>query len=86
MGLLISPVFARLLPFGWDGHVAAFTMNADRSSAETTLMQAGNPEAWNIFRSDFELVKDNQVAFPACRDTAAKTKKEQRCDVAVPAQ
>ena len=86
LGLLISPMFARLLPFGWNGHVAAFIMNADRWSAGTALMQAGNPEAWNIFRSDFDLVKDNQVAFSACRDAAAKTKKEQRCVVAVPAQ
>jgi len=46
LGLLISPMFTRVLPFGWDGHVAALIMNADRWGAGTALMQAGNPEAW----------------------------------------
>src|SRR5712691_4587039 len=40
LGVLISPVFARVLPFGWDGHVAAFIMQADRWNAGTELMQA----------------------------------------------
>src|SRR5271165_5657477 len=29
LGVLISPMFARVLPFGWDGHIAAFIMQAD---------------------------------------------------------
>ena len=40
LGLLISPMFARVLPFGWDGHVAAFIMNADRWRAGSALMKA----------------------------------------------
>jgi hypothetical protein len=43
-GLLISPMFARVLPFGWDGHVAAFIMNSDRWGAGSALMQAQNME------------------------------------------
>ena len=84
LGLLISPMFARVLPFGWDGHIAAFIMNADRWNAGTALMEAGNPEAWRTFRSDFELVKDNQEAIAACRNAAAKARKEQHCNIAVP--
>jgi Family of unknown function (DUF6118) len=85
LGLLISPVLARVLPFGWDGHVAAFIMNADRWGAGTALMKAGNPEAWRGLMDDFNFVKSNQAALAACREGAAKTKKEQHCSVIVPA-
>ena len=44
LGLSISPMFARVLPFGWDGHVAAFIMNSDRWGAGLALMQAGKPD------------------------------------------
>jgi hypothetical protein len=48
LGILISPVFVRLLPFGWDGEVAAFIMRGDRWQAGGSLMAAGNPEAWRV--------------------------------------
>jgi len=85
LGLLISPMFARALPFGWDGHIAAFIMNADRWGAGTALMQAGNPEAWRGLMNDFNLVKSNQEAIGACVGAAAKTKKEQHCSIVVSA-
>jgi hypothetical protein len=85
LGLLISPVFARVLPFGWDGHVAAFIMHGDRWGAGTALMQAGNPAAWRGLMDDFNFVKSNQAALAACRDAAAKAKKEQHCGIVVPA-
>jgi uncharacterized membrane protein YqjE len=46
LGLLISPLFARLLPFGLDGRVAAFILRADRWNAGAALMEAGSPEGW----------------------------------------
>ena len=85
LGLLISPMFSRVLPFGWDGHVAALIMNADRWGAGTALMQAGNPEAWRGLMDDFNFVKSNQAAIGTCRDAAAKAKKEQHCGIVVPA-
>jgi hypothetical protein len=85
VGLLLSPVAARLLPFGWDGQIAAFIMNADRWGAGNALMQAQNPAAWRGLMDDFNLVKSNQAALGACRDAAAKTKKEQHCAIVVPA-
>jgi hypothetical protein len=39
LGFLNSPVGARLLPFGWDGYVAAFIMNADRWNAGFSSVQ-----------------------------------------------
>ena len=83
IGLLVSPIFARLLPFGLDGRVAAFVMRADRWDAGADLMKAGNPVAWNNVMAALDLSKANREALAACRDAAAKTKKEQHCTVVV---
>lgn len=85
VGILISPVLASWLPFGWDGQVAAYIMRADRWNAGTKLMQAHHPEAWQDLESAAALLKPNIATLAACRDAAAKTKKEQRCSVVVPA-
>jgi hypothetical protein len=85
LGLLISPMFARVLPFGWDGQVAAFIMNGDRWSAGSALMQEQNPEAWNVLMAAGKLTADNSAALEACREAAAKAKKEQHCGIVVPA-
>jgi hypothetical protein len=86
IGLLISPVFARVSPFCWDGHVAAFIMNGDRWDAGSALMKAQSPEAWNVLMATGRLTADNSAALGACRDAAAKSKKEQHCSVVVEAQ
>ena len=84
-GLLSSPVFARLLPFGLDGQVAAFIMRGDRWHAGQALMEAESPKAWADLAAAAELLKPNVVALEACREAAAKTKKEQHCGIVVPA-
>lgn len=86
IGLLTSPVFARLLPFGFDGRVAAVIMREDRWDAGSDLMAAGNPEAWKGVMAAVELSKANRDVLAACRDAAAKTKKEQHCTFVVPVQ
>jgi hypothetical protein len=85
LGLLFSPMFARVLPFGWDGQVASFIMKADRWDAGSALMQAQNPEAWIVLMAAGKLTADNSAALGACHDAAAKTKKEQHCGIVVPA-
>jgi hypothetical protein len=85
LGLLISPMFARMLPFGWDGEVAAFIMRADRWRAGGALMEAASPEAWRDLDSAAALLQSNKAALAACREAAAKTKKEQHCGIVVPA-
>jgi hypothetical protein len=85
LGLLISPMFARVLPFGWDGHVAAFIMNADRWDAGNALMKGQSPEAWNVLMAAGKLTADNSASLGACRDAAMKSKKEQHCSIIVPA-
>ena len=84
-GLLVAPLFARALPFGWDGEVAAFILNADRWEAGAALMRAHNPEAWKVLMAAEKLTADNAAGLWACREAAAKTKKEQHCSIVVPA-
>jgi Family of unknown function (DUF6118) len=86
LGLLISPMFARVLPFGWDGRIAAYIMQADRWDAGSALMKAQSPDAWNVLMAGGKLTADNSAALGACREAAAKTKKEQRCGIVVSAQ
>jgi hypothetical protein len=85
LGLLISPVVARVLPFGGDGHVAAFIMRADRWNAGGALMEAQDPQAWRSLSDAIKLTGDNQAALAACREAAVKTKKEQHCAVVITA-
>jgi hypothetical protein len=85
LGLLISPVFARFLPFGLDGRVAAFIMQANRWNAGAALMQAQSPQGWRDLESAAELLTPNKAALAACRDAAAKTRREQHCAIVVSA-
>jgi len=86
VGLLVSPFVAAVLPFGGDSFVAAFIMKADRWNAGMALMQAGSPDGWRGVADASNLVRVNQEALAACREAVAKTKKEQRCIITVPAQ
>lgn len=86
VGLLVSPFVAGALPFGGDSAVAAVIMNANRWNAGIALMQAGSPDGWRGLADASNLVRVNQEALAACREAAAKAKKEQRCTITVPAQ
>jgi hypothetical protein len=78
-------MFARVLPFGWDGQIAAFILQADRWEAGQALMGAESPQRWNRIVNDLNLVQSNQEALPAYRAAAAKAKKARTCAIAVPA-
>jgi len=86
VGLLVSPFVAGVLPFGGDSAVAAVIMKANRWNAGIALMQAGSPDGWRGLADASNLVRVNQEALAACREAAAKAKKEQRCTITVPAQ
>ena len=77
---------AGVLPFGGDSAVAAVIMRADRWNAGIALMQAASPDGWRGVAEASDLVRVNQEALTACREAAAKAKKEQRCTITVPAQ
>ena len=84
-GLLVSPIFARLLPFGWDAGVAAIIMHTDRWNAGQQLMKSTNPQGWTTLADEMNLVEPNHVALSVCREAAAKAKKPQPCTIVVPA-
>jgi hypothetical protein len=85
VGLLLSPFAARLLPFGWDAGVAATILHSDRWSAGQALMKSTNPTGWATLAAEINLAEANHDALSACREAAARTKKEQRCTIVVPA-
>ena len=83
VGLLTSPIFARLLPFGLDGRVAAVIMRGDRWDAGSDLMEAGNPMAWKELMTALDLSKTNHDALNLCREAVLKSGKSQHCDIVV---
>jgi hypothetical protein len=84
VGLLISPAIARILPFGWDSQIAAFIMQADRWRAGVELMRASSPAAFADLDAAAQFVRLNKDALTACREAAAKSKKEQHCTLVLP--
>ncbi|MGA0607244.1 DUF6118 family protein [Phenylobacterium sp. VNQ135] len=84
VGLVFSPLVASVLPLGLNTRVAALVMRADRWTAGMDLMNAGNPAAWARLDADIDLIADNREAVDACRETAAKTGKAQRCTIMLP--
>jgi len=81
VGLVLSPLIAGVLPFGLNARVAALVMRADRWTAGGALMRASNPQGWDRFVADGQLVSDNRDAIDACRAAAARGGKNQHCTV-----
>jgi 3-phosphoglycerate kinase len=69
----------------WTGWMAALILNADRWNAGAALMETQSAEAWRVLMDTGNLSTVNSEARGACRNAAAKAKKEQRCTVVVPA-
>ena len=46
-------------------------------------MQSTNPMGWATLAAEINLVEPNHAALTACREAAARTKKEQRCAIVV---
>jgi hypothetical protein len=84
VGLVLSPFAARLLPFGWDAGVAATILHTDRWSAGQALMRSADQGGWATLAAEVSLVEPNHAALTACREAAARTKKEQHCAITVP--
>jgi hypothetical protein len=86
VGFGVFPVVMRTMPFGINSAMAAVIMHANRWDAGIALMKAGNPDGWAQLTADANLVSANREKITACRATAAKTKKEERCTIAVPVE
>lgn len=84
VGLVLAPLIASVLPFGLNTRAAALVMREDRWTAGEDLMKAGNPAAWARLDADTGLIAENREAVDACRTTATKTGKPQRCSLNLP--
>jgi hypothetical protein len=85
VGLLASPILARLLPFGWNEGVAASILNTDRWNAGIALMRSTNPSGWDTLATEINLIEPNHALLTACHEAAARLKKPQSCTIVVPA-
>jgi hypothetical protein len=83
VSLLILPFLARELPFGWNEDLVVFLLRADRWNAGQALLKSADPVGWARLAAEVQLVESNHSAADACRETAQRTKKEQRCAIVV---
>jgi hypothetical protein len=84
VGLFLSPFFARLLPFGLDGRVAAAIMGNDRWNAGLALLQAQSPQGLHDLEIAAQILRANRAALDDCSAAAAKTHEEQHCVIVTP--
>lgn len=84
-GVLLTLFSPRVLPGSVDMAVASTVMSADRWNAGTRLMESGNPAGWRSVVDASNLMRMNQDALTACREAAAKAKKDQSCTITVAA-
>jgi hypothetical protein len=83
VGLVLSPLLARLLPFGLDTRVAAVVMGSDRWHAGAGLLAASSPEAWDALERAIPLWQSNQNVIEACQKAALKKHREQLCTISI---
>ena len=83
VGLLSSPLLARLLPFGLNTHIASVVMASDRWQAGARLMQAGDPDSWATIEQATALWQSNRDAIDACELAAGKRQSTEQCTVLV---
>jgi len=80
---LLSPLLASILPFELDTRIAAIVLRSDRWTAGEAMMRAADPARFEALVADSRLVEDNAKAVTACRTSAVRTGKAQRCVLSV---
>jgi hypothetical protein len=83
--LFASPILLGWLPFGWPSDVAAIVIGEDRWDAGWALLRTADPAGEAQAAEGFDLVKGNRKDLAACGEAAARTKKDQRCLITMPA-
>ena len=88
LGILLTLFAPRGLPFSAAPRVASVVMGDSAWRAGMGLMAFDSPEAWDRVAAADRLAIANKDELAACRETAARVKKDQRCTitVAMPAQ
>ena len=87
-GILLTLFLPRMLPLSLEAGVAGVVMADSSWNAGITMMQQANPARWDELAAAAKLGLANRAEAAACREAAARAKKDQRCTitVAAPAQ
>ena len=83
-GALVMLFLPRLLPFSAAPRVASVVMGETPWRAGMSLMAFESPEAWQRVAAADQIAIANKDELAACREAAAKAKKDQRCTITVP--
>ena len=87
-GVVMTLFLPAMFPLSAAPRVAALVMRQEPWEAGMKLMKFASAEGWSRVASADELVETNRATVSACREAAAKTKRDQKCPitVAAPAQ
>lgn len=84
LGILLTLFAPRILPFSAAPRVASIVMGDSAWRAGMSLMAFESPEAWQRVAAADQIAIANKDELAACREAAAKAKKDQRCTITVP--
>ena len=84
-GVLMALFLPAMFPSPVAPRVAALVMRQEPWVAGMTLMRFASAEGWSRVASADELFEANHAAVSACRELAAKTKRDQKCPITVAA-
>jgi hypothetical protein len=84
-GDAVAAFDALRLPSPVAPRVAALVMRQEPWEAGMKLMKFASAEGWSRVASADELFEANSATVSACRDLAAKTKRDQKCPITVAA-
>lgn len=85
LGILLTLFLPSVLPFSVAERTASTVMAQPPWQVGARLMEFANPQSWNRIAAADQLIKANEAEVTACREVAAKAKKDQKCSINVKA-
>ena len=84
VGIFLTLLLPRVLPFSADSHVASLVMGQDRVSAGRAMIEAADPKRSQDIVTAGWVYETNRAALDKCIADMFQSKKEQRCPVVLP--
>ncbi|MBB3811524.1 DUF6118 family protein [Pseudochelatococcus contaminans] len=84
VGIFLTLLLPRFLPFSADSRVAGLVMGQDRVSAGRTMIEAADPKRSQDIVTAGWVYETNRTALDKCIADMFQSKKEQRCPVVLP--
>lgn len=84
LGILLTLFAPRVLPFSAAPRVASIVMGDSAWRAGMGLMAFDSAESWQRVAAADQLAAANKDELAACREAAARAKKDQHCTITVP--